>query len=451
MGWRDQCDVGLAEGDCKAEPVTHPETSGSRSQIGAAAESLPQKIAEADFHFWHSVMVPSELLILKPAKPLGVPPAGPAFPALFQSIYYNSSAASTITANSMGSPDALKKRLEDLTSGSRSLQDMRVVDFAPDAEIVKTFWEIVTPGDFPGHPEYHLAAGSDLFHEDMKPNADGTYSKTSPKFSTGNFTSFIDISEDAQKRGTCQRTTIDQDDGGNRGKFLVYTLGCFYSRKVDPDEVRTYAQRSIQDDITQPLLCNVPHGQYCYLILVGVHAMARETPNWVWMTYWWSSAWWAQHSGTTVVQDKWDLFEVNATVNNTDPVANPYLEGSTSGMQSNCMECHRHAVFHPDFGSPIGPNTSLPRYTAGIAGSDLRKPKPLSFANQPLPSNGVFEALPPGAIQSRLRDLQTPSCFFGEALQTHFLWTIALHASTLAPKDPCQPQQNKIDPAPLVK
>jgi hypothetical protein len=36
-----------------------------------------------------------------------------------------------------------------------------------------------------------------------------------------------------------------------------------------------------------------------------------------------------------------------------------------------------------------------------------------------------------------LRDLQSPSCYFGGALQTHFLWTIALNVSKGQAKDPC--------------
>jgi hypothetical protein len=186
--------------------------------------------------------------------------------------------------------------------------------------------------------------------------------------------------------------------------------------------------------------CFPGHGsQYCYLILVGVHIMTRETPNWLWMTYWWTSKWWDGHPGVGQVQDKWDLFDSKATANNTDPVANPYLEGTTSGMYSNCMECHRHAVFHPGITSAAQQPIQT-RYFSGKAGVDI---------NQPLQIHSQ-DPLPLSKIPNRLRDLQSPSCYFAGALQTHFLWTIAVHSSSGQPTDPCGSAQSAPGAAPAA-
>lgn len=48
-----------------------------------------------------------------------------------------------------------------------------------------------------------------------------------------------------------------------------------------------------------------PYDGECYLILVGIHIMTRETPNWVWMTFWWSNQWWDDPHLSPNVQNKW--------------------------------------------------------------------------------------------------------------------------------------------------
>lgn len=137
------------------------------------------------------------------------------------------------------------------------------------------------------------------------------------------------------------------------------------------------------------------------MILVGVHIMTRETPNWVWMTFWWRTKD-GQKPGL-VTKNKWSLFDANASANVMESIANPYLEGPISGMNSSCMDCHRKAVFSPDFTTSLG----------GIPAIPGKEKYPL--------------------------DMQSPYCYFQHALQTHFLWTVALHSGVSSQGTSCLP------------
>jgi hypothetical protein len=395
--WRDQCDVELVPEGC--EPLK------------ATASPL--------LHFRHSLeMAPQSLLLSSTPSQAEI---NGAFPRVLQTVYYNDSASKTIERHKLGNRDHLKSRLESLSSNTVSLFDMSVQDFDQDAVVVKTFWEIVY-GVRAGRE--HYARGASLFHKDLKfedPET-GRY----PQF--GHWTSpptvQTEMRIDLDKRMSCISSTDEQ-------RHPVYSLGCFHYRQVREEDLAQIPNHLVtHDDIKGPQC----HGE-CYLILLGVHIMTRDTPNWVWMTFWWSNEWWDDPHHLPTVSDKWSLFEADATVNNTDSVANPYLEGTTSGMYSNCLECHRHAVFHPGYGSGFNTlstacsGTQVSRYVTGVAGADVCHPL-------------HFEGYPP-VLQSRipavLRDLQAPPCYFDGALQTHFLWTVALNSDIIPPDQPQDP------------
>jgi hypothetical protein len=391
-GWRDQCDVGLVPEGC-AQLKTNPTD---------------------DLHFEHSLDTTSQALLPLPSA---APPAD-SFPSVLRTIYYNASAARTIQLNKLNDSGQLQQRLINLNNHSAPLSDMTVPDFAPDAMVVKTFWEVI----YRMHSgNGHYAGGASLFSKNLQfPEVGKKIGQYPPlgQWASRDTQPFIDLA----RSSTCESSI--------EGKHPVYSLGCFYYRPISQ---KALAQVSLHP-VAARTVVGGPYDGECYLILVGVHIMTRETPNWVWMTFWWSNQWWEDPHPSPTVQNKWSLFQPNATINNTDPVANPYLEGPNSGMYSNCLECHRHAVFHPGYGSglstqsaPPGGGDPVPRYSRGIAGGDMWNQ--LQFTgNPPTPISDV----PVG-----LRDLQSPTCYFGGALQTHFLWTIASHVSKGQAKDPC--------------
>lgn len=469
MGWRDQCDVNLTEGACQAAPVAGPETVGPAGEIGAKAVKAQFTAEQLDaMHFAHSLTIPPQFRMfqaLHEGADFNLPanPAGPNFPAVLQTIYYNAPAVRTILGDRLNSASDLEQELGSLREQSAPLQDMVIPDFPPDAVIIKTFWETVQPVDIPPASQspdknsdngketgrkkdtnpnrsmHHLAMNPDLFRFGQAPDQNGRYSSLNPMSDP---TNFVDIDTDDH----CERSTTDRDNNGTPGTYFVYSLGCFYWRPVIEAQLEARSsQPSAVGDIGDPF-CYVAAPQHCYMILVGVHVMTRETPNWLWMTFWWSTRWWDKdHKDQPQVPNKWDLFDANAAANNTDPVANPYLEGPTSGMFSNCMECHRHAVFHPNYGTVVGPRF-LTSYFSGIAGT--KAGGPLKFRPTDLNPDGTFKAL--SSIPPRARDLQAPACYFSAALQTHFLWTIALHSASGPSLDPCKdgPDAPTRNPAP---
>ena len=201
--------------------------------------------------------------------------------------------------------------------------------------IVKTMWEAlvhVDEGDPVGIKDKDYAKGAHLFGQDVKLQPDDTY--PSLAVWNGGDAIYIDLSN-------AQDCTLATDNN-----HRVYSLGCFY--------YRTVSGANFNPAIANPEILQSCVTQKCYMILVGVHIMTRETPNWIWMTYYWTSR---THD---VPKNKWDLFVADATNNDVSYTANPYLEGPPNGMHSNCMECHRRALYSPTRGPSIGIPSGVP-------------------------------------------------------------------------------------------
>jgi len=358
-GWQDQCDVGLMSDPCEPK--------------------LGLKLL--DIHLLHSLEAPPQFA----ASDSLVGAEAARFPGVFQSIYYNKQAASTIESFKMNSIDSLGDRLRILSANRVPLSDLTVEDFDPSAVVVKTVWEELTPRSLGNG---NRASGKELYADNVPlygheiqpvPPDNAGFGVLPPlgrwKLSSG------ELQVNLSKTGSCTYEL--------HNNIKIYSLGCFYYRRITKQQVLQYHSVTSSPDI----LLDQCKSDVCYLILVGVHIMTRETPNWTWMTYWWTRD---RFQGSSM-KDKWGLFQPNATINSLDNVANPYIEGVSTGMKTNCMECHRHAVYNPDFGSQR--RSSI--HATGI------------------PS---FE---PGSIA---RNLQSPQCYFENSLQTHFLWTIATHS-----------------------
>jgi len=348
--WQDQCDLDLMR-DCEKMPIEHG-------------------IADLEFHFLHSLASPPQ-----DTADEAPGPQNDQFPTIFQSIYYNASAAKTIRKNHLSEQAALDARLHQVLAAHVKLSGQTVPDFDPNAMIIKTIWETV---DLTGPNSKPNFAVDDITQRPI--------SKSSPKTPPPLealivWHSKIHISVDPKNPdGPC---TIDLPS-------KTYSLGCFHYRVITSQQLGRFAPRDVDREFCIGT---------CYMILVGVHIMSRETPNWTWMTFRWTN-----ETHRTLVKDKWDFFDGDAVVDNQAFLANPYLEGPNgNGMQTNCMECHRKAVYNPVFGARPGSANGVP--------SELPNP-----------------------------DLQSPSCYFQSAVQTHFLWTIALNQPTPANPsvaDPC--------------
>jgi hypothetical protein len=144
-----------------------------------------------------------------------------------------------------------------------------------------------------------------------------------------------------------------------------------------------------------------------YMILVGMHVITKEIPNWVWATFWWhdhpdygqfadgrpsqlAAAW--RHYLMDVAYDMDRPWQSTAQPKAT---FNPYLEAAfEGGTRSNCMTCHRRSVW------------------------------PLPAARETLDSQG--ELLQPGQIVVTGSEASEATYLpeFRKSLKLSFLWTL---------------------------
>ncbi len=347
--WKDKCQVLLSVCD----PLD--------------AKSMPA----AQFRLDNSLQIAPQVK-LAPGGGTGINENNPTL----QIVYYNAQAADLILNNQLFSKTALGNLRSQLAQGK--ISDLSIPDFDSKAVVVKTIWQVIYP------EENESSTGYSGFY---------TYNKT-VKYHSGEHSeqlldmvnwpiSYVDRTEPQQ----CRQKKLNSDS-------YVYTLGCFLFREISGEKIK-----HLPDNIGSYLL----HGQClankCYLLFMGMHIITRETPNWVWMTYWWTN------EGKASTADKWGFFEAAASTNNQEqtPIANPYLEGPTSGMASNCLDCHRFAAYNPSFTSKTG----------------------TQYGGDP--------------AKMHAKDLQSPPCYFKDSLRTHFLWTIAVHQndSIGQSSDPC--------------
>jgi hypothetical protein len=299
-------------------------------------------------------------------------------PAVLQSIYYNRSSADSIKQNNLADGRAINSRFNALNTNRVALSDMSIQDFGLDAMVVKTIWETVVPPtklDEPWAQANGYYTGIHIYSNQIQ--CTGPACKL-PPIHTWDVRDqvYVDISND----NSCQFQRVHA--------HRVYTLGCFFHRAVTADDFKQlsgHPHSDFPDLIDQDCM-----SKKCEMVMVGFHVMTRETTNWIWATFWWQDTI-SQNERATL--NPWEFFQSNATINSQDLIANPYLEGpSQSGMNSNCLDCHRFAMFSPKF------QPRLDKITAN-----------------PTPAD---------------RDLESPNSCFVYGIQTHFLWTIALHAYT---------------------
>jgi hypothetical protein len=378
--WSNQCQVGLMNFPC--QPA--------------------DKVLNEHQLFFESMTIPPQI----GGEPEFFPPlerkGKQVIPAALQSIYYNRSAAESIKQNDLADGRAINSRFNALNTNRVALSDMSIQDFGSDAMVIKTIWETVVPPtrfDPPWVQANGYYRGIHLYSNQIQ--CTGPTCKL-PKIHSWDEPQdqvYVDVSKDT----SCQFQRVQ----GHR----VYSLGCFYHREVTADDFKQLSGHPHSD--FPDLIDQDCASKKCEMVMVGFHVMTRETPNWIWATFWWQDTI-SQIGGATL--EPWSFFQSKATINSQDAVANPYLEGPTQpGMNSNCLDCHRFAIFSPQFASPLA-----------------------KIIANPTPAD---------------RDLGSPNSCFVSGIQTHFLWTIALHAyytnfGTSGPSTSCLDQETN-PPAPL--
>jgi hypothetical protein len=105
-----------------------------------------------------------------------------------------------------------------------------------------------------------------------------------------------------------------------------------------------------------------------YVALVAAHVSTRETPDWVWATFWWHDDPNAAPYGADrprTIPEVFRNYRMNVAYSADTPrepdgsprvTFNPYLEAAFSyGPKSNCVACHQRAVIGPEGPGPVFP------------------------------------------------------------------------------------------------
>ena len=143
----------------------------------------------------------------------------------------------------------------------------------------------------------------------------------------------------------------------------VAPLDCFYAIPIDADtDIEAWKLMKLVGDLGY----FIPHQGKYYLVLMAMHVITKETADWTWTTFWWHSRFHDPTFGSCcpgpkkLTGNQWRHFLMNTTLSRVTPLEtppqlagpkvcfNPYLEEvQPNGRVSNCMQCHRRAVYGP--------------------------------------------------------------------------------------------------------
>ena len=243
---------------------------------------------------------------------------------------YNPTAHGFISDNRLYDPSAIGKQLQAVSG--HAVADRSIQSFPRESIVLKAEWKTVAPG-----------ATTDLRYWDIDEEqlgcSSGCYKTVSVRLA----------GEDEK----CNLPLSGKDDA---------VSSCFYT---------------VRDD-------NQPGN---YLILVGLHVITKEMPDWTWSTFWWSpkasrkSEFSADRFDEPLITGVWRNYVMDTTLSMTAPaerkakrgkipeesdacgqswrrrskakiIFNPYIEAPPeaegpmiNGPLSNCMNCHKRSTF----------------------------------------------------------------------------------------------------------
>jgi len=255
-------------------------------------------------------LAPAEEFTLAAQEP-AVRPALDATPPTFEAVNYNPATDRHIQNQHFLDPSAAHRRL--------AAGDREVKAFPVDSIVVKTFWRIVPPKD---PTVLGLWEWSDIKHFPA-PAREKDWDKHVCVYQ----------SPPAHSDPACRAVGADQ----------------FYSLTVqDPSQFAC-------------LNCKRTPDRGDRLILIAMHITTKETPDWLWVTFWWrgldrtdGDEWYHDNAQRPAgLTGFWKNYSMDTTLSlynrakqdftPDSAMFNPYIEGATESTDSNCMRCHDQA------------------------------------------------------------------------------------------------------------
>lgn len=261
-------------------------------------------------------------------------------------VLFNKAAAEHILKNNLYDSQVLQKMLNDRQTLVSTDSEREIPPFPNDSVVLKTAWQLVKLDD--DHPEDHRTEPLYIWNprKQLEPGA-----------SLGNVSGW----ENSVIIDTSSQHCEDRDYTTADGTVPVVPLGCFYYMELKDPKDFPHGLANMVGPYGEPRRTPV------YLILVAVHVITKETPDWVWATFWWHNQSSLNKRPGTIKGNKWRHFLMNTTLSPKTPLDasggpricfNPFLEEKfTNGTRSNCMVCHSKAIFgrSPSVGAEPAP------------------------------------------------------------------------------------------------
>lgn len=260
-------------------------------------------------------------------------------PARFASVLYNYDAASHINQNNLNGADSLRTMLRRRTESASPMTEREIPPFPNTAVVLKLEWQLVHSDEENKQTTARLHVWNPAKQAAMKPG-----DSLADESGWGK-----DVLIDLNRRHMCRDKNYEQS-----GIVPTIPRDCFFMQQIDPDSVPWSLLPRLQKPHTK--------GTY-YLVLMAVHVITKETPDWVWATFWWYTNSRERNYGCDrscrliVRKERWRHFLMNTTLSDKTPIEadggpricfNPYLEEVfPGGISSNCVQCHKRAVFAP--------------------------------------------------------------------------------------------------------
>ena len=242
---------------------------------------------------------------------------------------YNPAAHSWIIKNQFQSPTALRDQIKALSN--KPVDQRTILEFPRDSVIVKAKWQSITP-DGPNNVWYWT-------HDSTADCRNGCFKEITVRKAASDERCNLPAKTGVEIRSTCFYTVNDDGEPGNS------------------------------------------------LILLGLHVMKKEIPDWTWTTFWWTpdskrrSRFSADRFSASIIRGFWRNYlmdttlsmitpwEKNSSLGQTpaevDPCHqdwsqaskaktdfNPYIEiapdqggGMLNAPLSNCMNCHKRSTY----------------------------------------------------------------------------------------------------------
>jgi len=319
--WFTKCDVFL---NLKCSGASNAKSKGEAPntvKLIQALEIPPQVLAEAEDLFLSGEPIAPALLKEAAKAPLAI-------------VLYNQEALRHIRKYRLWDSCELDSINRELALLGSPITEREIPSFPPKTVVLKTEWAIV-PHD-PQAPPLYVSAW-DTRRVFIKGEASSP--DTPPPDGHGGWarTYLVDPIE-----GKCDPKTGDQR----------IPVSCFFHFKLTDQDAQAANQL-----VNLRIVRNGASGGD-YAILLGLHVITREIPDWTWSTFWWhdhpNDGLYAEGRPDTL-PPLWRHYLMDTTLSMRTPAEsdgkekicfNPYLETwQKNGVSSNCINCHSRSVY----------------------------------------------------------------------------------------------------------